>query len=204
MPTPQLPSPIDLLQEHFGYSHFRTSQEAVIERCLEGKHSLVIMPTGMGKSLCFQIPALWFDRQHRASDPSRNHQSPPPLSLVISPLISLMKDQVDQLRRRSIDATFVNSSLNREERLTRYQAIAEGRHLLLYVTPERFRKSDFLDVLRKRTIQLLAVDEAHCISEWGHDFRPDYTRLREIREIVGNPTTVALTATATPPTCAGV
>jgi len=119
------------------------------------------------------------------------------MTLVISPLIALMKDQVDTLRERGVDATFINSSLNREQRLKRYANVAQGQYDLLYVTPERFRKPDFLDVLARRRIHLLAVDEAHCISEWGHDFRPDYTRLAQIRQTMGNPTTLALTATAT-------
>jgi ATP-dependent DNA helicase RecQ len=158
---------------------------------LGGEHSLVIMPTGMGKSLCFQIPALI----HAAS---RDVTDQVPLTLVLSPLIALMKDQVDALRRRGVDATFVNSSLGREQRENRYAGIANGEYDLLYVTPERFRKEAFREALSQRDIVLLAVDEAHCISEWGHDFRPDYTRVTEIRERVGNPTTIALTATATP------
>ena len=148
------------------------------------------MPTGMGKSLCYQIPALLL-AEHETTAPRS-------LTLVISPLIALMKDQVESLQEKDVDATFINSSLTRNERETRYQSIAAGQHDLLYVTPERFRKPDFLAVLKKRQINLLAIDEAHCVSEWGHDFRPDYTRLDEIRELLGNPTTLALTATATP------
>jgi ATP-dependent DNA helicase RecQ len=148
---------------------------------------MVIMPTGMGKSLCYQIPALILAESHPGS-----------LCVVISPLIALMKDQVDALVRRGIDATFINSSLDRQSREARYSGIAHGQYAMLYVTPERFRKAEFLDVILKRNVTLLAVDEAHCISEWGHDFRPDYTRLAEFRELLGNPTTIALTATATP------
>jgi len=157
---------------------------------MAGGHSLVIMPTGMGKSLCYQIPAILFS--------SRESPVSTLLTLVISPLIALMKDQVDSLRGRNIPATFINSSLTRESRESRYRDVADGKYSLLYVTPERFRKPDFLEVIRRRDISLLAVDEAHCISEWGHDFRPDYTRLGEIRNLLGNPTTIALTATATP------
>ena len=109
-----------------------------------------------------------------------------------------MKDQVDALQAKGIEATFVNSSLDRDERNRRYKQIADGHYTLLYVTPERFRKEEFLDVLHRREIKLLAVDEAHCISEWGHDFRPDYTRVGDFRRELGNPTTIALTATATP------
>lgn len=158
---------------------------------MNGGHSLVIMPTGGGKSLCYQVPALLHGASGKDSDQV-------PLTLVLSPLIALMKDQVDALQDKGIRAAFINSSLNRQERETRYEQVASGHFDLLYVTPERFRKSDFIDVLSQRDIRLLAVDEAHCISEWGHDFRPDYTRLREFRKIVGDPTTIALTATATP------
>ena len=179
-----------LLREVFGFSSFRTTQREIIERTLSGLHSLVIMPTGGGKSLCYQIPALVLARSEAASER-------PPLSLVLSPLIALMKDQVDALIARGIDATFINSSLDRNERKTRYNGIRDGKYEILYVTPERFRKQDFLRVIQSREIVLMAVDEAHCISQWGHDFRPDYTRTAEIRSLLGNPTTIALTATAT-------
>ena len=191
----------DILLQLFGHREFRGSQQAVIERVLSGGHSLIIMPTGMGKSLCYQLPAIVLaDRSHS----NREHPEPPdqlakaPLTLVISPLIALMKDQVDALLGKGVDATFINSSLQRSERILRYQQIALGHYDLVYVTPERFRKSEFWEILAEREIVLLAVDEAHCISEWGHDFRPDYTRVGEIRHRLGNPTTIALTATATP------
>lgn len=182
----------ELLQRYFGYDSFRGSQQQIIEHVLADQHALVIMPTGMGKSLCYQIPALAIEQEPSGADEK------PALTVVLSPLIALMKDQVDALQQRGIKATFINSSLRKNERETRYKGVAEGRYSLLYVTPERFRKEDFLEVLSQRDIRLLAVDEAHCISEWGHDFRPDYTRLAELREIMGNPTTIALTATATP------
>ena len=167
------------------------------------------MPTGMGKSLCFQIPAIllasgggqqngpphWTPATSAAPTPPSAKR---PLTLVLSPLIALMKDQVDALISKGVRATFVNSALLRHQREQRYQEIAEGQWDLLYVTPERFRKQDFLDVLDQRSIVLLAVDEAHCISQWGHDFRPDYTRVGEIRQSIGSPCTIALTATATP------
>ena len=177
-----MPNHIDILKKYFSFTSYRGPQQAIIERTLRGKHSLVIMPTGSGKSLTYQIPALLLED----------------LTIVISPLIALMKDQVDVLRQRDIAAAFVNSSLSKEQRLRRYREIRDGKFKLLYVTPERFRKSDFVEVLQQRKISLLAVDEAHCISEWGHDFRPDYTRLREFRRLMHDPPTLALTATATP------
>jgi ATP-dependent DNA helicase RecQ len=173
---------LKILKKHFGFDTFRGMQEEIIQRTLNNQHSLIIMPTGSGKSIIYQIPALLFDG----------------LTVVISPLIALMKDQVDGLQKRSIDAIYINSSLNKEEREKRYKLLSEGQYKLLYVTPERFRKSEFVEILKKRRISLLAVDEAHCISEWGHDFRPDYTRLKEFRQLMSNPTTIALTATATP------
>jgi len=174
--------PKEILAEYFGHRSFRGKQEEIIGRLLGGGHTLVLMPTGMGKSICFQIPALMR----------------PGLTLVISPLIALMKDQVDGLRAKGIDATFINSSLSRTARERRLDELARGKYKLLYVTPERFRKQEFVDLIGTRKIDLLAVDEAHCISVWGHDFRPDYTRLEEFRALIGNPVTVALTATATP------
>ncbi|AMV30526.1 ATP-dependent DNA helicase RecQ [Pirellula sp. SH-Sr6A] len=181
-----------VLRDSFGYEAFRGCQGEVIARTLAGEHSLVLMPTGGGKSLCFQVPALVL-----AGESRQESGSLPPLTLVISPLVALMKDQVDTLNRKGIEAAMVNSLLSREQREDRYRRIQSGEFKLLYVTPERFRKPDFLDVLRSRHIVLMAVDEAHCISEWGHDFRPDYSRMREIRRVLGDPTTIALTATAT-------
>lgn len=172
---------LNVLKEKFNFSGYRSSQKEIIERTLNGGHSLVLMPTGMGKSMCYQVPALLMDG----------------LTVVISPLISLMKDQVDQLRSLGIDASFINSSLNKAERLRRYRHIREGKYKLLYVSPERFRKSDFAEVISERKISLLAIDEAHCVSQWGNDFRPDYSRVGEFRQLLGNPVTMALTATAT-------
>ncbi|MFK7735561.1 MAG: ATP-dependent DNA helicase RecQ [Pirellulaceae bacterium] len=182
-----------VLQENFGLQKFRGPQEEIIERTLDGQHSLVIMPTGGGKSLCYQVPAVVTARQDGDNKSNRRKT----LTLVLSPLIALMKDQVDALVRKGIDATFVNSSLTGQERRQRYAGIANGQYEILYVTPERFRKEEFLQVLAQREISLLAVDEAHCISQWGHDFRPDYTRVGEIRSLLRNPVTIALTATAT-------
>lgn len=164
----------------FGISSFRGNQENIIQRILEGKNVLVLMPTGMGKSLCYQIPAVTL----------------PGICIVISPLIALMNDQVAALQRKGVSAEFINSSLGKSERLDRYSKLKSGDYKILYVSPERFQKKDFLDALSGLTVSLLAIDEAHCISQWGHDFRPDYTKISWFREILGFPTTVALTATA--------
>ena len=172
----------EILKEYFGYDGFRGLQESIIMRIVdERKHSLVLMPTGSGKSLCYQIPALYFDNS----------------TIVISPLIALMQDQVDALRKKNIPAAFINSTLSKPEREKRLKDFIDGKTKLLYVTPERFRKQDFVNEIKKIKIDLLAVDEAHCISEWGHDFRPDYSRIGEFRELLSNPLTIALTATAT-------
>jgi len=171
-----------LLKRYFNFSSFREKQEEIIKRITEDKkHSLVLMPTGSGKSLCYQIPALYFDGS----------------TIIISPLIALMQDQVDVLMKKNIPAAFINSTLSKHEREKRLKEFVNGKIKLLYVTPERFRKTDFVEQIQKVKIDLMAVDEAHCISEWGHDFRPDYSRIGEFRELLGNPLTVALTATAT-------
>ena len=185
--------PFEILKTIFGHQEFRGRQGEIIDRVLSKKHSLVIMPTGMGKSLCYQIPALALASQSETDSSGKR-----PLTLVISPLIALMKGQVDALVANGASAAFINSSLQRKERESRYRGVREGKYDLLYVTPERFRKADFVEVIASRDIVLLAVDEAHCISEWGHDFRPDYTRVGDIRKTLGSPTTIALTATATP------
>ncbi len=186
-PDQQLKQEISaLLKSQFGFDHFRGEQEAILLEVLAGGSALALMPTGMGKSLCYQLPA------------ARLKKGGPELVLVISPLIALMQDQVDKARQAGIDAIFINSSLTKEDREQRQEQLRRGRHQLLFVTPERFRKTEFLEVVRGRKISLLAVDEAHCISQWGHDFRPDYSRLGEFRKFLGNPPTLALTATATP------
>ncbi len=180
-----------LLKRHFGFDDFREPQASVIQRALAGGHSLVILPTGGGKSLCYQLPAI-------AINEANTESSRRPITVVLSPLIALMKDQVDALRARGIAATFINSSLDRRQREDRYEAVRGGEYCLLYVTPERFRKAEFLSALAHRDVALLAIDEAHCISQWGHDFRPDYTCIPELRKQMGEPTTLCLTATATP------
>jgi ATP-dependent DNA helicase RecQ len=175
-------SPNEILKEYFKYDSFRGVQEEIINRTINRDgHSLVLMPTGGGKSLCYQIPALIFEGG----------------TIVISPLIALMQDQVDALRKKNIPAGFINSTLSKKDRDGRLEDFISGKIKLLYVTPERFRKDEFIDKIKTIKIFLLAVDEAHCISEWGHDFRPDYSRIAEFREIIGNPLTIALTATAT-------
>jgi ATP-dependent DNA helicase RecQ len=169
------------LAVHFGHASFRGSQEEIITHFLEGKSALVMMPTGMGKSLCYQLPALCMEG----------------LTVVVSPLISLMKDQIDNLTARGIDAAFVNSSLSKMEREARYEKIRDGHYRLLYVSPERFRNADFRNAISRRSVSFLVLDEAHCVSQWGNDFRPDYARVGEFRTFLGNPPVIALTATAT-------
>lgn len=176
------PDLIQLLRENFPFDSFRGEQEGILRKIWANEDILALMPTGMGKSLCFQFPAKIREG----------------LVVVISPLIALMQDQVYKAQDLGIAATFLSSTLTREERESRQNRIRRGEFKLLYVTPERFRKPEFLKALEERKIQLLAVDEAHCISQWGHDFRPDYSRVGEFRQILGNPPTVALTATATP------
>ncbi len=165
----------------FGLSEFRPGQRDVIETVLAGRDCLCVMPTGGGKSLCYQLPAIARDG----------------VTLVISPLIALMKDQVDGLVARGLAATFINSTLTPEEQSDRLQRMAAGEYKLVYVVPERFRSSRFVEAARQSGVKLLAVDEAHCVSEWGHDFRPDYARLGRFRAQLDNPPTIALTATAT-------
>ncbi len=180
--TPTLNDARRVLHTRFGYEQFRGGQERAIEAVLGGRDTLVIMPTGGGKSLCFQVPALLL----------------PGLTVVVSPLISLMKDQVDALTARGLPAAFVNSTLTAAQSNERFQRAARGELKLLYVAPERFDFGNTAERLRETGVSLLAVDEAHCISEWGHDFRPSYLRMRSVRERLGDPVTIALTATATP------
>ncbi|HUH14140.1 MAG TPA: RecQ family ATP-dependent DNA helicase [Longimicrobiales bacterium] len=171
-----------LLEEQFGLEAFRPGQEEVIHAVLEERDALVVMPTGAGKSLVYQLPALLL----------------PGLTVVVSPLIALMKDQTDKLEAAGVDAWTVNSSLTARERRAAEEAVTGGRGKILYVTPERFRDREFFDVLMDRRVSLFVVDEAHCISQWGHDFRPDYMMLGSIAERLGRPPVMALTATAPP------
>ncbi len=170
------------LKDAFGYSEFRPGQQRAMASVMAGRDTLVVLPTGGGKSLCFQVPALLL----------------PGLTVVVSPLISLMKDQVDALEARGLPAAFINSTLSYADVADRFARAERGELRLLYVAPERFDAGSAGDRLRAAGVSLLAVDEAHCISEWGHDFRPSYRRVRAIRAALGDPPTVALTATATP------
>ncbi|MHC5227599.1 DNA helicase RecQ [Enterococcus sp. LJL99] len=172
-----------LLKDKFGYDDFRQGQETIINHVLNQENVLGIMPTGGGKSICYQLPALMLEN----------------LTLVISPLISLMKDQVDALNMMGIPATFINSTISQQEMNHRIQMAVNKEVKLLYIAPERLESYDFQQLLLHVPIDLLAVDEAHCISQWGHDFRPSYLRLAEIVEqFEQRPTVIALTATATP------
>lgn len=171
----------EVLRRHFGYPDFRGGQADAIGGVLEGRDVLVLIPTGGGKSLCYQVPA----------------QLLPGPTLVVSPLISLMKDQVDALEAVGLPATYVNSTLSAEEVEWRLAAVEQGRVKLLYVAPERFASRRFRERLARFGVSLLAVDEAHCIAQWGHDFRPAYLTLGSIRQLLGCPV-IALTATATP------
>ena len=166
----------------FGLFNFRAGQHEVIRAILSGGDCVCIMPTGGGKSLCYQLPSIMREG----------------LTLVVSPLIALMKDQVDALTGLKIAATYINSSLSPEAQQERLQQIADGQFDLVYVAPERFRSSRFIQSIAAAKVQLLAIDEAHCVSQWGHDFRPDYARLGQVRQRLGEAQTIALTATATP------
>ncbi|MBI3304403.1 MAG: ATP-dependent DNA helicase RecQ, partial [Deltaproteobacteria bacterium] len=171
------------LQRHFGFARFRPGQREVIEAVLAGRSAVAILPTGGGKSLCYQLPALLSEG----------------VTIVVSPLIALMKDQVDQLHARGIlHSTQINSSLSRAEIEERLQTLVEQRLKLLYVAPERFAAPGFVELLKRVPVSLFVVDEAHCVSHWGHDFRPDYLHLRGAIAAIRPQAVLALTATATP------
>ncbi|GJL53748.1 MAG: ATP-dependent DNA helicase RecQ [Nitrospirales bacterium] len=172
---------LSLLKDHFGFTSFRSLQEEIIRDALAGRDVVALLPTGGGKSLCFQLPAL-----------ARSG-----LTVVISPLIALMKDQVDALQANGIAATFLNSSLTTQESRERLQGLHRGDYRLLYIAPERLMQPGCLRDLQRWHVNLLAIDEAHCISEWGHDFRPEYRRLVELRDRFPTLPIMALTATAT-------
>jgi len=182
MANPTIQDALAVLQSAFGYDRFRPGQEAAVSAILAGRDTVVVLPTGGGKSLCFQVPALIL----------------PGLTVVVSPLISLMKDQVDALTAKGLPAAFINSTLTAGQVSDRLARVDRGEIKLLYVAPERFDSGRTAERLRKAGVSLLAIDEAHCISQWGHDFRPSYLRVKKVHAALGSPTTVALTATATP------
>ena len=177
MTDPLLP----LLKQTFGYDSFRPLQREIIAASLAGRDAVAILPTGAGKSLCFQLPAL----------------ARPGVTLVISPLIALMKDQVDALTASGVAATFLNSSLAASEVQQRRSGLENGQYKLLYAAPERVMAQGFAEDLQRWNVTAIAVDEAHCISEWGHDFRPEYRQLAQLRSKLPGVPILALTATAT-------
>ena len=177
-------TPLDILRNTFGYPSFRGQQQAIVEHLGEGGDALVLMPTGGGKSLCYQIPALL--RQGTA--------------IVVSPLIALMQDQVDALREAGVAAAYLNSSLAADAQREVEQQLLAGALDLLYVAPERLLTARFLDLLERTEVALFAIDEAHCVSQWGHDFRPEYRELAILPQRFPAVPRIALTATADPRT----
>ena len=171
-----------ILTKHWGFSEFRPLQEDIIRSVIEGKDTLALLPTGGGKSLCYQVPALAMDG----------------MCLVISPLIALMKDQVDSLKSKGIAAAAVHSGMHPDEQERVLSNARFGAIKLLYISPERLGTERIRELLRKVRINLLAVDEAHCVSQWGYDFRPPYLKIAEIRPFIQGTPILALTATATP------
>jgi ATP-dependent DNA helicase RecQ len=170
------------LEHYFGFREFREPQGEVISEILSGNDLFVVMPTGGGKSLCYQLPAILMDG----------------VTMVVSPLVALMKDQVDALVSRGISATLINSTISGPEQQDRIRRMRAGEYRIVYIAPERFRSRSFLHALGQVTIALFAIDEAHCMSQWGHDFRPDYFRLGKVLDELGRPQVAAFTATATP------
>ncbi|MFQ6372802.1 DNA helicase RecQ [Shewanella sp. YIC-542] len=179
--APNLLAPLTLtLRQVFGYQEFRAGQREVMEQILAGQDCLVVMPTGGGKSLCYQLPALVM----------------PGLTVVVSPLISLMKDQVDSLLQSGVNAAYLNSSLPREQQLQHLRQLHQGEIRLLYISPERLLQPEFLERLQYLSVSMFAIDEAHCISQWGHDFRPEYAQLGVLKHTFPQVPIMALTATA--------
>jgi ATP-dependent DNA helicase RecQ len=180
--THQTHDPLEALEKHFGHRKFLDGQAPVVASILAGRDALVVMPTGGGKSLCYQLPAMCMDG----------------VTIVVSPLIALMKDQVDALVSKGIPAAMINSTLSPEEQSDRIRRMRNGEFKLVYIAPERFRSQSFTAALAECSIGFFAIDEAHCLSQWGHDFRPDYLRLGSAIEKIGSPQIGAFTATATP------
>src|SRR4030095_9452116 len=172
---------LSALKKHFGYTAFRPLQEEIVKDALAGRDVFALMPTGGGKSLCFQLPALLREG----------------LTIVLLPLIALRKDQVDALQTSGVAATFLNSALDRNEAVARLRGLHRGKYQLLYVAPERLMLDSFLERALNWNITQIAIDEAHCISEWGHDFRPEYRELKKLRRHLPDVPLMALTATAT-------
>jgi len=173
---------LEILKKHFGFDGFLDAQEEVVDQILSGQDGLIVMPTGGGKSLCYQLPAMCLEG----------------VTLVVSPLIALMKDQVDALLEKGIPATMINSTLSWDEQRQRIDQMKRGEFKLVYIAPERFRAAAFMEALKQVQVSLFAVDEAHCLSQWGHDFRPEYMKLGRALDQIGRPQAIALTATATP------
>ena len=173
-------SPLSILQQYYGYNAFRDTQAEIIDHVIAGGDAFVLMPTGGGKSICYQIPALCRDG----------------VTVVVSPLIALMQDQIAALEQMNVRAGAINSSLSWAENAYVRRQIQEGELDLLYVAPERLLMPDFLELLDQCTVALFAIDEAHCVSQWGHDFRPDYTGLSLLAERFPGVPRIALTATA--------
>lgn len=172
----------DLLKQYFGYDEFRPGQKEIIQKVIDQENVLGIMPTGSGKSICYQLPSLLLDG----------------ITVVVSPLISLMKDQVDAANQLGVPATFINSSLDGYETARRFQEIDRQQYRLLYIAPERFIMPDFIQAMNRWNVCMIAIDEAHCISQWGHDFRPSYLQMaKQLDQLPNRPVIVALTATAT-------
>ena len=175
-------NPTELLQTYWGHKSFRPLQEDIINAVISKTDTLAILPTGGGKSICFQIPGLYFEG----------------ITLVISPLIALMNDQVENLKKRDISAIAFHSGITKRESDIEYSNIKNGKYKFVYVSPERIKTERFKEVIAETPIKLIAIDEAHCISQWGYDFRPEYLLISELREILKDVPCIALTASATP------